>query len=80
MARRLAELGVVRGVSCFGPLVTVGGHDPCYTIYNSVIVNRRQQGRLIQILMSDYRISKATVYRYISGTNPAQAEATAQSP
>jgi len=30
---------------------------------------RRQQGVLIRTLMHDYRISKATVYRYLHGEN-----------
>ena len=32
--------------------------------------HRRQQGDLIRVLMQDYNLSKATVYRYLSGVPP----------
>jgi len=35
---------------------------------------RRRQGVLIRTLMRDYRISKATAYRYLAGVRPAQPE------
>jgi DNA invertase Pin-like site-specific DNA recombinase len=35
---------------------------------------RRRQGAIIRVLMNDYRISKATVYRYLEGVSPAQPE------
>ena len=31
---------------------------------------RRQQGDLVRVLMRDYNVSKATVYRYLSGDLP----------
>jgi DNA invertase Pin-like site-specific DNA recombinase len=35
---------------------------------------RRRQGTIIRVLMNDYRISKATVYRYLERVSPAQPE------
>ena len=38
--------------------------------------NRRQQGALIKTLMTDYGLSKASVYRYLSETPPAPSATT----
>ncbi len=35
---------------------------------------RQRQGAGIRVLMNDYRIAKATVYRYLEGVSPAQPE------
>lgn len=40
---------------------------------------RRRQGTIIRVLMNDYRISKATVYRYLSEASPAQEGVAAKS-
>jgi DNA invertase Pin-like site-specific DNA recombinase len=46
----------------------VFGRHKCLTPQQAAeLQDRRQQGTLIRILMRDYRISKATVYRYLSG-------------
>jgi DNA invertase Pin-like site-specific DNA recombinase len=37
---------------------------------------RRRQGAIIRVLMNDYRIAKATVYRYLEGVSPAQPQAS----
>ena len=53
----------------------VFGRHKCLTRQQAVeLQGRRRQGTLIQTLMRDYRISKATVYRYLEGVSPAQAE------
>ena len=36
--------------------------------------DQRRQGTRIRTLMDDYRISKATVYRYLEGASPTQPE------
>ena len=38
--------------------------------------NRRQQGALIKTLMSDYGLSKASVYRYLSAPSSAATATT----
>ncbi len=35
---------------------------------------RRRHGTDIRVLMNDYRIANATVYRYLEGVSPAQPE------
>ncbi len=35
--------------------------------------HRREQGTLIKTLMKDYRLSKASVYRYLSETDSSQS-------
>jgi DNA invertase Pin-like site-specific DNA recombinase len=46
----------------------VFGRHKCLTRQQiAELQDRRRQGTLIRTLMSDYRISKATVYRYLSG-------------
>ncbi len=46
----------------------VFGRHKCLTPQQAAeLQDRRQQGTLIRTLMRDYRISKATVYRYLSG-------------
>lgn len=34
---------------------------------------KREQGALIKTLMKDYKLSKASVYRYLDGVNVAQS-------
>jgi DNA invertase Pin-like site-specific DNA recombinase len=36
--------------------------------------DQRRQGAPIRTLMKDYRISQATVYRYLEGASPARPE------
>ena len=38
------------------------------------IQHRRKQGALIRTLMKDYNLSKASVYRYLSGSDTTQSE------
>jgi DNA invertase Pin-like site-specific DNA recombinase len=57
----------------------VFGRHKCLTRQQIVELQaRRQQGTLIRTLMSDYRIAKATVYRYLSEANHTPAEALAE--
>ncbi len=50
----------------------VFGRHKCLTRQQAAeLQGRRRQGTLIQTLMRDYRISKATVYRYLEGVSPA---------
>ena len=39
--------------------------------------HRREQGTLIKPLMKDYRLSKASVYRYLSETDSSQSATNA---
>ena len=39
--------------------------------------HRREQGTLIKTLMKDYRLSKASVYRYLSETDSSQSATNA---
>jgi len=39
--------------------------------------HRREQGTLIKTLMKEYRLSKASVYRYLSETDSVQSAKTA---
>ena len=51
----------------------VFGRHKCLTWQQiAELQDRRRQGTLIRTLMCDYRISKATVYRYLSEASPAQ--------
>jgi DNA invertase Pin-like site-specific DNA recombinase len=55
------------------------GRHKCLTQQQIVELQaRRRQGTLIRTLMSDYRIAKATVYRYLSEANPTPEEALAE--
>jgi hypothetical protein len=36
--------------------------------------DQRRQGAPIRALMKDYRISKATIYRYLHGVSPAHPQ------
>ena len=57
----------------------VFGRHKCLTWQQIVELQaRRRQGTLNRTLMSDYRIAKATVYRYLSEANPASEEALAE--
>ena len=38
--------------------------------------HRREQGVLIKTLMKDYRLSKASVYRYVGETDSSQSAET----
>jgi DNA invertase Pin-like site-specific DNA recombinase len=52
------------------------GRHKCLTPQQiAELCDRRQQGILIGTLMYDYRISKATVYRYLSEVGPIQEQA-----
>ncbi len=51
----------------------VFGRHKCLTRQQAAeLQGRRRQGTLIPTLMRDYRISKATVYRYLEGVRPVQ--------
>ena len=53
----------------------VFGRHKCLTRQQAAELQRqRRHGTRIGALMRDYRISKATVYRYLEGVSPAQAE------
>lgn len=55
----------------------VFGRHKCLTRQQAAeLQGRRQQGTLIQTLMRDERISKATVYRYLEGVRPMQPAAS----
>ena len=53
--------------------VALGRHKSLTPLQIAELQDRRRQGWTINALMSAYRISKATVYRYLSG---AEAEVT----
>ena len=42
--------------------------------------HRREQGVLIKTLMKDYRLSKASVYRYVGETDSSQSAKTTYPP
>lgn len=50
--------------------VAFGRHKTLTSVQVAELQAKRQQGVLIRTLMHDYRISKATVYRYLNGTAP----------
>jgi hypothetical protein len=54
--------------------VVFGRHKHLTRQQIAELQDRRRQGTLIRTLMRDYRISKATVYRYLEGVGPAQPE------
>lgn len=55
------------------------GRHKCLTQQQIVELQaRRRQGTLIRTLMRDYRIAKATVYRYLSEASPGPEEAPAK--
>jgi DNA invertase Pin-like site-specific DNA recombinase len=51
--------------------VRFGRHKTLLPEQIAELHDRRQQGTLIRTLMKDYRISKATVYRYLLEASPA---------
>jgi DNA invertase Pin-like site-specific DNA recombinase len=54
--------------------VVFGRHKSLTRQQIAELQDRRRQGTLIRTLMGDYRIAKATVYRYLEGVSPAQRE------
>ncbi len=55
------------------------GRHKCLTQQQiAELQDQRQQGTLIRTLMRDYRIAKATVYRYLSEVSPGPEEAPAK--
>jgi DNA invertase Pin-like site-specific DNA recombinase len=54
--------------------VLFGRHKSLTQQQIAELQERRRQGTLIQTLMRDYRVAKATAYRYLEGVSPAQPE------
>ncbi len=54
--------------------VRFGRHAALTQQQSTELQDQRRQGTPIRTLMKTYRISKATVYRYLHGASPAQPE------
>ena len=59
--------------------VVFGRHKSLTRQQIAELQDRRRQGTPILTLMREYRIAKATVYRYLDGVSPAQPEECSES-